>query len=78
VTDHDHNETDIRKLANQVALVTGGGRGLGRVYAQALAIAGIIGLLFLFGCGDNTISTAPTPVGATSGLNTFIFFYTDT
>jgi|GEM_PF-3789354 len=50
-----------------------------RRFQQSSIILGVlIGLLFLFGCGDNTISTAPTPVGATSGLNTFIFFYTDT
>lgn len=36
-----------------------------------------IGLLVLFGCSDNTPLQGATPVGAMSGLNTFIFFYTD-
>lgn len=37
----------------------------------------LIGLLGLFGCSGQATSALPTPVGAASGLNTFIFFYTD-
>lgn len=37
----------------------------------------LLGLLSVFGCSSNTIPTLPTPVGATSSLNTFIFLYTD-
>jgi len=37
----------------------------------------LIGLLSLFGCSDQATAALPTPVGAASGLNTFIFFYTD-
>lgn len=38
----------------------------------------LLALLSLLGCSGNTTPALPTPVGATSGLNTFIFFYTDT
>jgi len=37
----------------------------------------LLGLLSLLGCSSNTTPALSTPVGATSGLNTFIFFYTD-
>lgn len=37
----------------------------------------LIVLLGLFGCGSQATPALPTPVGASSGLNTFIFFYTD-
>ena len=45
-------------------------------YSRVVLIL-LIGLLGLFGCGDQATSALPTPVGAASSLNTFIFFYTD-
>lgn len=44
----------------------------------SVALSLLLGLLGLFGCGSSAISALPTPMGATSGLNTFIFLYTDT
>jgi hypothetical protein len=37
----------------------------------------LITLSISFGCGGRQAPALPTPAGAASGVNTFMFFYTD-
>jgi len=50
------DKSDNKELTGQVALVTGGGRGIGRAIARALAMAGAAVAVTGYGTDVSTLS----------------------
>jgi NAD(P)-dependent dehydrogenase (short-subunit alcohol dehydrogenase family) len=58
---------DTRLLAGKVALITGGGRGMGRAIARAMAKAGAAGVTVISSASPGEVADAADEVGAIAG-----------